>query len=107
MIALSNEIQAAELDDKVSRKVLLHQNSMMLVEFTFKKGGIGQPHSHGKHEQIGYLAKGVFEVTVGDEKKMLSVGDSYYAAKNEIRGVVALEDGILVDTFTPIREDFL
>ena len=34
MIALSNHVQAAVLDDKVSRKVLLHQNSMMLVEFT-------------------------------------------------------------------------
>ena len=107
MIALSDDVKAAVLDDKVSRKVLLHQNSMMLVEFTFKKGGVGQPHSHDGHEQIGYIAKGVFEVTVGDEKKTLSRGDSYYAGKNEIHGVVALEDGVIVDTFTPIREDFL
>lgn len=107
MIALSNEVQATVLDDRVSRKVLLHENSMMLVEFTFKKGGIGQPHSHEQHEQIGYIAKGSFEVTVGDEAKTLSRGDSYYAAKNEIHGVVALEDGVIVDTFTPIREDFL
>ena len=107
MIALSNDVQAAVLDDKVSRKVLLHQNSMMLVEFTFKKGGVGQPHSHEAHEQIGYIAKGSFEVTVGNEPKTLSVSDSYYAAKNEVHGVVALEDGVIVDTFTPIRGDFL
>ena len=107
MIALNNEIQAAVLDDKVNRKVLLHRNSMMLVEFTFKKGGIGQPHSHEDHEQIGYIAKGVFEVTVCNETKILSCGDSYYAARNEIHGVVALEDGVIVDTFTPIRKDFL
>lgn len=107
MIALSNDVQAAVLDGKVSRKVLLHQNSMMLVEFTFKKGGVGQPHSHEEHEQIGYIAKGSFEVTVGDETKTLSVGDSYYAAKNEVHGVVALEDGVIVDAFTPIRKDFL
>jgi len=107
MIALSNDVQAAVLDDKVSRKVLLHKNSMMLVEFTFKKGGIGQPHSHEQHEQIGYIAKGSFEVTVGYETKTLSGGDSYYAAKNEVHGVVALEDGVIVDTFTPTREDFL
>lgn len=107
MIALGNDVQAAVLDDKVSRKVLLHQNSMMLVEFTFKKGGVGQPHSHEEHEQIGYIAKGSFEVTVGDETKTLSVGDSYYAAKNEVHGVVALEEGVIVDTFTPIRKEFL
>ena len=107
MIALGNDVQAAVLDDKVSRKVLLHQNSMMLVEFTFAKGGVGQPHSHEEHEQIGYIAKGSFEVTVGDETKTLSVGDSYYAAKNEVHGVVALEEGVIVDTFTPIRKEFL
>ena len=106
-IAHNNDVQATVLDDKVSRKVLLHRDSMMLVEFRFQKGGIGQFHSHEEHEQIGYIAKGIFEVTVGDEKKVLSVGDSYYAGKNEMHGVVALEAGILVDTFTPIREDFL
>lgn len=107
MIAQSKNIQATVLDEKVSRKVLLHHDSMMLVEFRFQKGGIGQPHSHEEHEQIGYIAKGKFEVIVGDEKMILSVGDSYYAGKNEIHGVVALEEGILVDTFTPIRKDFL
>jgi quercetin dioxygenase-like cupin family protein len=107
MIAHTNNVQATVLDDKVSRKILLHQDSMMLVEFQFKKGGVGQLHSHEEHEQIGYIAKGVFEVTVGDETKMLSCGDSYYAGKNEVHGVVALEDGVIVDTFTPIRDDFL
>lgn len=107
MIALRDDVKADVLDDKVTRKVLLHRNSMMLVEFSFKKGGIGQPHSHDEHEQIGYIAKGVFEVTVGDETRTLSCGDSYYAAKNEVHGVVALEDGVIVDTFTPIRNDFL
>ena len=107
MIAHNNNIQATVLDEKVSRKVLLHHDSMMLVEFRFQKGGIGQPHSHEEHEQIGYIVKGVFEVTVGDQTKTLSCGDSYYAAKNELHGVVALEDGVIVDTFTPIRNDFL
>lgn len=34
MIALSSDVQAAVLDNMVSLKVLLHQNSMMLVELT-------------------------------------------------------------------------
>ncbi len=50
---------------------------MMWVAFSFKKGGIGQSHSHKQHEQIGYIAKGSFEVTVDDKTKALSCGDSY------------------------------
>ena len=35
-------------------------------------------------------------------------GDCYYADRNVLHGVVALEkDPVLIDTFTPIREDFL
>ena len=107
MIAHNDNSQTTVLDENVSRNVLLHHGSMMLVEFRFKKGGIGHPHSHAQHEQIGYIVKGVFEVIVGDEKKTLSCGDSYYAGKHEMHGVVALEDGVIIDTFTPIREDFL
>ena len=108
MISRNDDVQATVLDEKVSRKVLLHQDSMMLVEFRFQKGGIGEPHSHEEHEQVGYIAEGVFEVTVGDEKKTFSCGDSYYAAKkSRSHRVVALEEGIIVDAFTPIRKDFL
>ncbi len=107
MIAQNKDIEARVLDEKVSRKVLLHQDAMMLVEFTFKKGGLGLPHSHADHEQVGYIASGVFKVTVGDRTEILTRGDSYYAAKNEIHGVEALEDGKIVDAFTPIRKDFL
>lgn len=107
MITFRNQAKVTVLDEKVTRSVLLHDGSMMLVEFQFKKGGVGQPHSHEEHEQIGYIAEGVFEVTVGEETKTLSRGDSYYAARNVTHGVVALEDGVILDTFTPIRDDFL
>jgi quercetin dioxygenase-like cupin family protein len=37
----------------------------------------------------------------------LKKGDSYYADKNVMHGVVALEDSVLLDGFTPMRKDFL
>ena len=50
--------------------------------------------------QIGYLLKGSFDVTIGDEQAVLKEGDSYYA-QGVVHGVVALEDGALLDVFTP------
>jgi quercetin dioxygenase-like cupin family protein len=95
-------------DDKTSRRVLVHGPSLMLVEFRFRKGGIGKMHQHEHHEQVGYVAKGSFEITVGGEKKIAREGDCYYADRNVPHGVVAMEeDSVLIDTFTPIREDFL
>lgn len=107
MLLENKDAYFKQLDDKTSRKVLVHGGQLMLAEVSFKKGGIGTPHKHADHEQVGYIVSGSFEVTVGGETKILKKGDSYYAAKNVMHGVVALEDSVLLDGFTPMREDFL
>lgn len=108
MIVTNQEVQGEDIGDKTTRKVLVAGEKMMLVEFQFPKGGIGVPHQHEEHEQIGYVAKGSFEITVGSKTQIAKQGDCYYAAKNVLHGVVALEDdSILIDSFTPIRQDFL
>ena len=39
--------------------------------------------------------------------KVLRAGDGYYVASNLPHGCVCLEAGILIDTFSPMREDFM
>jgi quercetin dioxygenase-like cupin family protein len=34
-------------------------------------------------------------------------GDCFYASADVVHGVRALEDGALIDVFTPVRKDFL
>jgi quercetin dioxygenase-like cupin family protein len=105
---MSQKTLFKQLNEKTSRKILTYSEDLMLVEFCFKKGGIGQPHKHENHEQVGYIANGSFELIIGNEKKIVKKGDSYHAAKNVLHGVVALEDdSIIVDAFTPMRADFL
>jgi quercetin dioxygenase-like cupin family protein len=88
------------------RRILLHTDELMMVEFAFEDGGVGAPHSH-PHVQASYVAEGRFEVTVGDRTDVLSAGDSFIVPSNVVHGVVALEAGRLVDSFTPHRADFL
>ena len=88
------------------RRVLLHTEELMLVEFGFEAGAIGALHSH-PHVQASYVAAGRFEVTVGDEVSVLSAGDSFIVPSGTTHGVKALEAGRLIDSFTPRRDDFL
>jgi quercetin dioxygenase-like cupin family protein len=88
------------------RRVVLHTDELMLVEFAFEEGGVGVLHSH-PHVQASYVAAGRFEVTVGGRTAVLSAGDSFIAPSNVVHGVKALEAGRLVDSFTPHRADFL
>lgn len=88
------------------RRVLVHTDELMMVAFSFEKGGIAAPHSH-PHVQASYVAKGRFEVTVGDHSDTLAAGDSFIVPSHTLHGVKALEDGMLIDSFTPHRADFL
>lgn len=88
------------------RRVMLHTDELMMVEFAFEKDAVGAPHSH-PHVQASYVAEGRFEVTVGGRTKVLSAGDSFIVPSNTIHGVKALEPGRLVDSFAPRRADFL
>lgn len=102
----SGDGEWTETPDGNRRRVLLHTDELMMVEFAFEKGGVGALHSH-PHVQSSYVAEGRFEVTVDEQVQTLSAGDGFIVPSNLVHGVKALEAGRLVDTFTPHRADFL
>lgn len=106
MVVFNDKVKELDLGGNVSRKVLAHDGTMLAAEVSFKKGSIGAMHSH-PHEQIGYVLEGSFELNMDGEKYIIKKGDTYYTKPNLQHGVVALEDGKLLDIFTPQREDFL
>jgi quercetin dioxygenase-like cupin family protein len=90
----------------VRRKIHCYNKDLMAVLVEFKKGSIGYVHKHF-HTQLSYIISGSFEVQIGTEKKIQKAGDSYFLLPDIEHGVVALEDSVLIDVFTPCREDFL
>lgn len=104
---LAAEIAWENAADGVRRQVLGHGTDLMIVRVEFAANAVGALHHH-PHRQATYVATGEFEVTVGDHTTLLGAGDAFYAAGDVVHGVRALENGgLLVDVFTPIREDFL
>ena len=106
MISKNSEVAAVNLGEGVKRKILASGGGLMTVQFDFEKDSVGYLHTH-PHEQVGYVVKGSFEITLAGEKCIIEVGDTYYVPAGVEHGVIALEEGILLDVFTPQREDFL
>jgi quercetin dioxygenase-like cupin family protein len=100
------ELPWEDLGEGVQRKVVGYNADLMMVKFKFKKGGVGAPHHH-VHSQGAVVLSGVFELTINSEKKILKAGDGYFVEPNIVHGAICLEDGILLDAFTPLRQDFL
>ncbi len=101
-----NEQTSVSVDGGLERKLLSYDGQLMLLEVKFKAGSIGYQHQH-YHSQCTYVASGVFEVTINGEKKTLKTGDAFYVEPNALHGAVCIEDGILIDTFSPMRQDFV
>ncbi len=106
MIKYGNDAAEKDLGGGVCRKILAFGEEIMAVEVSFEKGAVGSIHSH-PHSQISYVLEGSFEAKIGDEVKVIGVGDSYYTEPDLPHGVLCLEKGKLLDIFTPMRIDFL
>ena len=106
-IVVHNEDAVAEqAAPGVVRRVMSYSDDCMCVENVFEKDAVGSLHSH-PHTQITYVASGKFRFTVGDETVIVKAGDTLLKRDGIVHGCVALEAGILVDYFTPMREDFV
>lgn len=90
----------------VTRRILAYTDGLMTVENVFEKGGVGAMHSH-PHTQITYVVSGAFRFTIDGEERMVHAGDTLLKEDGVIHGCVCEEAGILLDIFTPMREDFV
>lgn len=90
----------------VIRQVLGYDGNLMMVKVKFVKGAVGTLHHH-YHSQCTYVASGVFEFTIGGVKKIVRAGDALFKQPDIEHGCVCLEAGVLIDTFSPMRADYL
>lgn len=95
-----------DLGGGISRQILGYGPEIMIVRVWFEKGAVGAVHAH-PHSQSTYVESGSFEVSIDGAKQVLNAGDSSYMAPHLDHGSVCLEAGVLIDTFSPMREDFL
>lgn len=95
-----------QLGPGLSRQILGWDNQIMMVKVKFKKGVSASKHTHF-HTQTTFCHSGKFEFTIAGKKHVIGPGDGLYIAPNLVHGAVCLEAGVVLDVFSPVREDFL
>ena len=88
------------------RRILAYDDPLMAVEVSFETGAEGALHSH-PHTQLSYVLSGSFRYAVENESVILNPGDSIVVPGGLTHGTVCMEKGVLLDVFTPKRDDFL
>lgn len=102
----STDIAVENVAPGMNRQIMGYQSGIMLVKVDFETGGIGEAHRH-PHQQISYVVSGAFEVEIDGKKEKLTSGDCFVVPPDALHGAVCLSAGTLIDTFSPMREDFL
>lgn len=90
----------------ITRRTLVHGPSLMLVEFTLEAGRDLPIHTH-PHEQAGYIVSGRLRLSLEGAFHELGPGDSYHVLPNVPHGAFIHETAIVLDGFSPPRQDYL
>lgn len=90
----------------LKRKIMGYDDKIMLVKVHFEVGAVGVMHEH-YHSQVTYVESGEYELTIGEETKTVKGGDAFYIPPHVMHGAICKKAGVLIDVFSPIREDFM
>jgi len=96
----------SEPESGLKRRVLAYNDKLFLAEHEMVKGWVGTVHSH-PHEQIVYVVHGHLKVACEGRKVDVRTGDTFVVRGGVEHGASAVEDSLVIDVFTPCREDYI
>lgn len=90
----------------IRRRTITHGTSMYQMIAKLDAGSVMPAHQHPQ-EQIVHILEGHMRLIVAGVPHELRGGQSHYLAPNVPHGVETIEDTMVLDTFSPPRDDYL
>jgi quercetin dioxygenase-like cupin family protein len=101
-----DSIPVERISEGIDRQMIVGEN-IMICRLRFDAFVVTPAHRH-PHEQVTLVMQGKLKFTLGTEERIVSAGDVLHFPSNHWHGATMLdEEVILIDIFSPIREDFL
>ena len=100
-----NRLEAEQLNPRVRRKVI-HTETMTIARLELQKSAVVPEHRH-ENEQVTTMESGSLKFFIDGGEKIVRAGESLVIPPNLPHRVEALEDSVVVDTFSPRRDDWL
>lgn len=106
MFRKNNSEGYRELLEGVHLQTLVHGEKTLMGRFKLAKGARIPAHKH-PHEQTGIMISGKLLFTVEGEEREVESGDSWCIPGESEHAVVAVEDSVVIEIFSPVRVDYL
>ena len=99
------QLPSGEKVEGVRYQTLATGEKLMITTMFLDRGAVIPHHSH-PHEQAGYIVSGNVILDSEGKKTILTAGDSYAIPGGASHAVTATEESLIVDVFSPPREDY-
>ncbi len=106
MFVTENENGYTQLIEGIEIKTLVYGEKTLTAKFRLAGGSKLPRHSH-PHEQTGYLLSGKMRFDIGDEVHLALPGSTWCIASDEEHSAEVLEDSVVIEVFSPMREEYL
>jgi len=100
------DVPSERIGDGVDRQMVVGER-LMMCRLTLQPHVDTPVHSH-PHEQMTIVERGRVRFTIDGSTRVVGAGDVLHFPPNVAHGATMLDDEVvLIDIFTPIREEFL
>lgn len=106
IVTLHDRGKESQPEPGLTRRVLAYNDKLFLAEHQMVKGWAGAMHSH-PHDQVVYIVRGHLNVSCQGKSFELRTGDTFVVRGGVQHGASAIEDSLVIDVFTPCREDYI
>ena len=95
-----------ELTQGVHLTKYVHGEQTMLGRFRLEHAAVIPTHQH-PHEQTGYMVSGHMQFEIAGERYDTLPGDMWNIPANVPHSATVFEESIVIEVFSPPREDYL
>ena len=99
------DVPSEQINDVIARRFITG-DSVTIGRFELKQGGVVPSYAHA-NEQVSIVLSGVLLFRIEGHETIVRAGEVMQIPANVAHEVQVLEDALVVDVFSPVRQDWI
>jgi quercetin dioxygenase-like cupin family protein len=99
------DVPAEQITPTISRRYI-SGDRVTVARFELARGGVVPAHAH-ENEQVSFVVSGALQFLVEGQTVVVRGGEVLQIPANVRHEVEVLEDALVVDVFSPVRQDWI
>jgi quercetin dioxygenase-like cupin family protein len=100
-----SDVPAEQINPAISRRFISAER-VTVARFELARGGVVPAHAH-ENEQVTFVVSGALQFALDSQTVVVRAGEVLQIPPNVRHEVEVLEDALVIDVFSPVRQDWI